>query len=85
MGLTKHKVEVTRETIDTYEVSAKDIAHAHQLMQRQLDLLDYDLVGKVFPKTRHGIAKYRITGIEFSILDRESDEADQKDSCQARS
>jgi len=77
MGLTRHKIEVTRETKEVFEVVATDIAHAHQLMQRQLDLLDYKLVSEVFKSLRCSTAKYRITGIEFSILDtKETDEAD---------
>ena len=72
-----HKIEVTRETKEVFEVVATDIAHAHQLMQRQLDLLDYDLVRKVFKRLRCSTAKYRITGMEFSILDRkETNEPD---------
>ena len=80
MGLKRHKVEVTRETKEVFEVYAKDIAHAHRNMQRQLDLLDYDLVGKVFRRLKWSTAKYRITGMEFSILDKEKDEADQANS-----
>jgi len=78
MGLASitHKVEVTRETKEVFEVIATDIAHAHELMQRQLDLLDYEMVGKVFKRLRFSTAKYRITGMEFSILDKESNETD---------
>ncbi len=65
----RYKIEVTRETKEVFEVHADDIAHAHRLMQRQLDLLDYELVGKVFKKLKWSTAKYRITGMEFSILD----------------
>lgn len=76
MGLTRHKVEVTRETKEVFEVVATDVAHAHQLMQRQLDLLDYDMVSKIFKRLKWSTAKYRITGMEFSILNEEEDEAD---------
>ena len=78
MGLASitPKVEVTRETKEVFEVIATDIAHAHELMQRQLDLLDYEMVGKVFKRLRFSTAKYRITGMEFSILDKESNETD---------
>jgi len=77
MGLVRHKIEVTRETKEVFEVVATDIAHAHQLMQRQLDLLDYKLVSEVFKSLRCSTAKYRITGMEFSILDaKETNESD---------
>jgi hypothetical protein len=82
MGLASiiHKVTVVRETKEVFEVVATDIAHAHQLMRRQLDLLDYELVGKVFKRLRHVNAKYRIEAIEFSVTDtKETDEADQAD------
>ncbi|NOQ49754.1 MAG: hypothetical protein GQ553_03720 [Nitrosomonadaceae bacterium] len=61
----RYKIEVTRETKEVFEVHADDIAHAHQLMQRQLDLLDYDLICKVFKRLKWSTAKYCITGMEF--------------------
>ena len=86
MGLVRHEIRVTREVTDVYEVYAQDIAKAHQVMQRALDELPYELVKRVYSKLKREKSRHRITGIDFNIFDtKDEDEISQAGSGEAPS